>query len=182
MNHRTSRHNCREKLVSQLFTFGEEKRTFLDAYFDVRDPERIQLEKQLSAYTEYVEKLLLGPDEDLDSAVLIGSHIDFEYIDFHTSDSFMIVMPEDTNPDEGRISFLSPVGSQLLLGSVGEVRSVHTPSGSMRIRITGIELRSRNLERAGPRGCRSCTLKRRTYQGLDVNTGCIPVVVSTWSL
>jgi transcription elongation factor GreA len=57
----------------------------------------------------------------------------------------MIVMPEDTNPDEGRISFLSPVGSQLLLGSKGEVRSVHTPSGSMRIRITGIELRSETL-------------------------------------
>ncbi|WP_336765089.1 GreA/GreB family elongation factor [Paenibacillus sp. USHLN196] len=142
MNHRTSRQNCREKLVSQLFTLGEEKRTFLDAYFDVRDPQRIQLEKQLSAYTQYVEKLLLGPDEDLDSVLLIGSLIEFEYIDFHTSDSFVIVMPEDTDPDKGRISFLSPVGSQLLLGSKGEVRSVQTPSGSMRIRITGIELQS----------------------------------------
>lgn len=142
MNHRTSRQNCREKLVSQLFTLGEEKRTFLDAYFDVRDPERIQLEKQLVAYTQCVENLLQGPDEDLDSVVLIGSHIDFEYVDYHTSDSFTIVMPDDANPDEGRISFLSPVGSQLLLGSKGEVRSVHTPSGSMRIRITGIKLTS----------------------------------------
>ncbi|PQP85084.1 transcription elongation factor GreAB [Paenibacillus sp. PCH8] len=145
MNHRTSRHNCREKLVSQLLTLGEEKRTFLDAYFDARDPQRIQLERQLVAYTQHVEKLLLGPDEDLDSVVLIGSHIDFEYIDFHTSDSFMIVMPDDTNPDEGRISFLSPVGRQLLLGFKGEVRSIQTPSGSMRVRIKGIELKSEAL-------------------------------------
>ncbi|WP_440111567.1 GreA/GreB family elongation factor [Paenibacillus sp. QZ-Y1] len=147
MNHRTPRTNCREKLVSQLFTLGEEKRTFLDAYFDVREPERIELERLLIAYTQCVEKLLLGPDEDLDSVVLIGSFIQFEYVDFHTSDSFWIVMPDDANLDAGRISFLSPVGRQLLLGSVGEIRSVNTPSGSMKVRITKVELNNESLDR-----------------------------------
>lgn len=60
MNRRNPLDNRREKLVSQLLTLGEEKRTFLDAYFDVHNPERVQLDKQLMAYTERVEQLLAG--------------------------------------------------------------------------------------------------------------------------
>lgn len=55
MNRSTPLHNCREQLVSQLLTLGEEKRAFLDAYFDVRNAERVRLDKQLTAYTERVE-------------------------------------------------------------------------------------------------------------------------------
>lgn len=145
MNHRSNLQPCREILVKQLITLGEEKRTFLDAYFDVREPERIQMEKLLTAYTEYVQKLLLGPDELLHSVVLIGSEIRFDYIDFHTSDEFKIVMPEEADPDAGRISFLSPVGRQLLLSSKGETRSVTIPAGSMRVRITEITWSSTTL-------------------------------------
>ncbi|MGF9698573.1 GreA/GreB family elongation factor [Paenibacillus sp. MABNR03] len=152
MNHRSSLHNCREMLVKQLITLGEEKRTFLDAYFDVREPERMQMDKLLSVYTEYLQKLLLGPDELLHSVVLIGSEIRFDYIDFHTSDTFMIVMPDDADPDTGRISFLSPVGRQLLLASKGEVRSVTIPAGSMRVRITEIEWKSTSLNGMSPGG------------------------------
>lgn len=138
MNRRNPLDNRREKLVSQLLTLGEEKRTFLDAYFDVHNPERVQLDKQLMAYTERVEQLLAGPDEQLHSVVLIGSRIELEYVDFHTSDTLTIVMPEEADPDEGHISFLSPVGRQLLLGEKGEIRSIYTPSGSMRIRVANI--------------------------------------------
>lgn len=138
MNHRSQMQNCREKLVAQLITLGEEKRAFLDAYFDMREPERSHMERLLKAYTQCVEKLLQEPDGELDSMVLIGSSVGFEYIDFHTSDSFMITMPDEADPDKGCISFLSPVGHQLLLGRKGEVRVVNTPSGSMRIRITQI--------------------------------------------
>lgn len=138
MNRRTSLDNCREKLVSQLLTLGEEKRSFLDAYFDVRNPERVQLDKQLTAYTDRIEHLLAGPDELLSSVVLIGSQIELEYVDFHTCDTLTVVMPEEADPDEGLISFLSPVGRQLLLGEKGEMRAISTPSGSMRIRIASI--------------------------------------------
>ncbi|MBY0205871.1 GreA/GreB family elongation factor [Paenibacillus polysaccharolyticus] len=139
MNRRTPLDNCREMLVSQLLTLGEEKRTFLDAYFDVRNPERILLDKQLTAYTDRVERLLAGPDELLSSVVLIGSQIELEYVDFHTSDKLTIVMPEEADPDEGQISFLSPVGRQLLLGNKGEMRAISTPSGDMKIRIADIQ-------------------------------------------
>ncbi|WP_145046709.1 GreA/GreB family elongation factor [Paenibacillus xylanexedens] len=140
MNHRSHCHNCREMLVSQLITLGEEKKTFLNAYFDVREPEWFQMERMLTTYTEHVEQLLLGSDELLNSTVLIGSRITFEYVDFHTSDSFWIVMPEEADADESRISFLSPVGRQLLLARQGETRSVNIPAGSMRVRITDIQL------------------------------------------
>ncbi|GGH47115.1 GreA/GreB family elongation factor [Paenibacillus silvae] len=139
MNRRNPLDNRREKLVSQLLTLGEEKRTFLDAYFDVHNPERVQLDKQLMAYTERVEQLLAGPDEQLGSVVLIGSKIELEYVDFHTSDTLTIVMPEEADPDAGQISFLSPVGRQLLLGDKGEIRAISTPAGSMRIRIADIQ-------------------------------------------
>lgn len=139
MNRRTPLNNNREMLVSQLLTLGEEKVTFLDAYFDVRNPDRVQLEKQLKDYTERVEQLLAGPDELLSSVVLIGSQIELEYVDFHTSDMLTIVMPEEADPDEGHISFLSPVGRQLLLADKGETRSIFTSSGSMRIRIVDIQ-------------------------------------------
>ncbi|OMF34701.1 hypothetical protein BK133_11870 [Paenibacillus sp. FSL H8-0548] len=138
MNHSIDFSSVREQLVVQLVLLSDEKNRFLDSYFVMQGKERTEISQFLSIYTQTVQKLLKASDEELQSKVLIGSQVTIEYPDFDTKDSFTIVMPDAADPDENLISFLSPVGKQLLLAGIDEVISVAAPSGAIRTRIAAI--------------------------------------------
>ena len=138
MNHSSDVSLYREQLVKQLLTLGEEKEHFLDTYFSVYGNERIQMSQFLTSYTQFLEKLLTKPGEQQDSAVLIGSTVEITYLEYQTTDVFTIVLPGEADPDEDKISFLSPVGKQLLMTALNDVVTVSTPSGAMRVQITAI--------------------------------------------
>ncbi|WP_139991257.1 GreA/GreB family elongation factor [Paenibacillus paridis] len=153
MNHSTGLSRVREQLVAQLVLLGDEKNRFLDAYFVMHGKERTEISQFLSLYTQTVQKLLSDPDsladEGLHSQVLIGSYVTFEYPDFDTKDSFTIVLPDQADPDENLISFLSPVGRQLLLAHLGDLISVAAPSGAIRTRIAAITFTGGNSSMEG---------------------------------
>ncbi|KQN96298.1 GreA/GreB family elongation factor [Paenibacillus sp. Leaf72] len=153
MNHSIGLSYAQEQLVSQLAVLGVERKRFLDAYFVMPGKERMEMEQFLFLYTEAVQELLSETDvlmeEKLQSMVLIGSHITIEYPDYEALDSFTIVLPEQANPDENLISFLSPVGRQLLLARLGESITVATPSGPMRVILASIKFTANQLSREG---------------------------------
>jgi transcription elongation factor GreA len=138
MNHSIDFSSIREQLVVQLVLLGDEKNRFLDSYFIMQGKERTEISQFLSIYTQTVQQLLKASDAELQSKVLIGSHVTIEYPDFDTKDSFTIVLPDEADPDENLISFLSPVGKQLLLAGIDELISVAAPSGAIRTRIAAI--------------------------------------------
>lgn len=139
MNHSINATSLREQLVQQIVLLDDEKSRFLDTYFTRQEKERSEMDHFLSTYTKYIEKLLGATDEDLHASVLIGSSITVNYLEHQFTDTLTIVFPNDADPDENLISFLSPVGKQMLMAAKNEILSIITPSGKMQVRIEGIQ-------------------------------------------
>jgi transcription elongation GreA/GreB family factor len=58
-----------------------------------------------------------------------------------TQKTFQILGSRETNPDRGRISFMSPLGAALMNHKKGDVVTVKTKNGPREYRIIGVELR-----------------------------------------
>lgn len=70
--------------------------------------------------------------------VFIGTKVTVLYDEDNESDEFVICFPEQSDPDSGFISFLSPVGRQLLLRELGEQLSLRIPTGDLQMTIKDI--------------------------------------------
>lgn len=136
MNH--SRKDSRQvpaDLIEQLNVLGEEKSLFLDAFFPVHGIERSRMDQFLTGYVEFVKRQLALDTANPCNAVFIGSKVTIAYPDSGEVDELTIVYPGEADPDCNRISFLSPLGKQLLMRAAGDVATVEVPSGPMRLHI-----------------------------------------------
>ncbi|MFK9092858.1 GreA/GreB family elongation factor [Bacillus salipaludis] len=70
--------------------------------------------------------------------VFIGTKVTVLYDEDNESEDFVICFPEQSDPDSGYISFLSPVGRQLLLRKLGEQLSLRIPTGDLQMTIKDI--------------------------------------------
>lgn len=70
--------------------------------------------------------------------VFIGTKVTVLYDEDGDTEDYVICFPEDSDPDQGFISFLSPVGRQLLLKGVGEQISLRIPTGELPVTIKEI--------------------------------------------
>lgn len=131
--------NSKAQLVNQLVFFDESKINFLNQYFPDITPARNRIDRVLTAYTATVEKLFADySDETLNSVVLIGSQVDLRYLEDGETESYTIVFPHQASVDENKVSFLSPVGSQLLLAPVHETCRLGVPSGEVEVKLERI--------------------------------------------
>lgn len=75
-----------------------------------------------------------------DAIVDIGETVvlQMEDDDPPTVETYTIVSPAESAPDEGRISYESPVGHALLNHKVGDEVTVAVPAGSLHYRIVGV--------------------------------------------
>nr|WP_263327273.1 GreA/GreB family elongation factor [Neobacillus sp. Marseille-Q6967] len=70
--------------------------------------------------------------------VLIGTKVTVMYDEDNETEDYIICFPEQSDPDSGFISFLSPVGRQLLLKQIGETLSLKIPTGELMMTIREI--------------------------------------------
>lgn len=126
-----------EAYYHQLIRLREEKVLFLNAHFPEYDGRRINAEKMLDAYTGALEDLL-NSGEEPQNVVLIGSSVTVTYTEEDMTDTFVIVFPEEADPGQNRISFLSPIAEKLLLRTWGDVIPVETPMDVFHVRIDRI--------------------------------------------
>ncbi|SDD43462.1 transcription elongation factor GreA [Paenibacillus sp. UNCCL117] len=127
--------SLREQYVRQVILLGDERNRFLDAYFPDFGNKRTQMGKLLSSYTHTLERLLASPDEAWPAIVLIGSRVTVTYLEDGISDTFTIVFPDESDPEQYQISFLSPVVEKLLLGKAGDILPVETNLETFHVRI-----------------------------------------------
>lgn len=73
--------------------------------------------------------------------VIFGATVFVEDQDSGEKRSFTILGPDEADPANGSISFLSPVGQALLGKEEGDEVSVDIPRGRVNYEITGIEFR-----------------------------------------
>lgn len=139
MNHSLPIESLRDQLRDQLIVLGEEKHTFLDAHVPKQGTERKQISQFIKEYVQFIEKELESNDERLPLTVFIGCQVTIAYLEDSTSDTFKIVYPIDADPEQNCISFLSPVGRQLLMSRRDDIISVETPAGAMQMRMLHIQ-------------------------------------------
>ncbi|WP_019119789.1 GreA/GreB family elongation factor [Brevibacillus massiliensis] len=133
----------KDSLVKQLRYFDEQKSAFLDQHFPYSSEglrERQKIDRLLVRYVSEVERMVSASDETtLQSTVLIGSRVTIKYTNDNETETLTICFPDQTDPDAGHISFLSPFGMQLLLASKNERIQIDTPAGSLEVSIEEIE-------------------------------------------
>lgn len=143
MNHNVC-HSLRENFVKQLVYLEENYASFVDSYFASDINEYTQF---FNRYASSVQDLLGIFDQESDlppsiPQVFIGSQVTLLYEEEQETEQFTICFPNQVNPDEGYISFLSPVGSQLLLRSLREKVVLLTPGGPTKVSIEEITFKN----------------------------------------
>lgn len=139
MSHSLPLHGAKTQLLRQLVYFDEEKTAFLDHYFPLYGKERSGVDRLLSGYVSALETIVSDFNEErLHSVVLIGSRVSIRYADDDTEESYTIVFPDRAEPGNNSISFLSPVGMQLLTRKTDETCRLAVPFGEIDVRIESI--------------------------------------------
>jgi transcription elongation factor GreA len=138
-------HRFKEYMVKHLVQMEESRLDFLDMYFPAFDRyhQRKQMEGQLDLYISKLEKLIVSLDSCGSYSlqfVCIGSTITIQYVDTEERETFTICLPEEADPDQGCISFISPLGGQLLMAPLMQTVAVQTPEGQRLVRIESITM------------------------------------------
>ncbi|WP_134682595.1 GreA/GreB family elongation factor [Brevibacillus migulae] len=139
MNHSTH-HPLRKRLVEQLVFLDENRFELQDMYAATVPP----LDRDQQFFTKYAATVerFLSTFDPLEHAspthVLIGSQVSIFYEEDFMTDDFTICLPEQSDPDKGYISFMSPVGRQLLLREKDEKVVLLTPNGAIHAVVKSI--------------------------------------------
>ncbi|AOZ91940.1 GreA/GreB family elongation factor [Paenibacillus crassostreae] len=140
MNHSLITKISNTQLINQLVFFDEEKKFFLMQYIPEDAKEKKRVDEVLIIYTDLVEKIISENNEDsFNSMVLIGSQVTLQYTDDGFEEMYTIVFPHRADPSKNWISFLSPMGLQLLMTRINESYEFKVPSGHIGVRIQGIK-------------------------------------------
>lgn len=146
-----------EKIVASLAEVEDERTDVLDACFPKPCEERERLRQLLEDYVRRVGELIgqikvtgrsTGASEPLERDsmrvrlpfVLVGSEVAVIDLDGGEEQSFRINRPFRTDESGRDISYLSPLGSSLLLKKAGEKVTVKVPAGKMQYRIKSVWL------------------------------------------
>ncbi|WP_368658449.1 GreA/GreB family elongation factor [Metabacillus halosaccharovorans] len=139
MNHNIPQH--REHLVQQMVYIDENIKELTNLY-NASTPMQEQLKNFFHLYLLELEELLSADQKsNLISSlpkVYIGTRVTVLFDDENDTEDFVICFPEESDPDSGCISFLSPVGRQLLLKKMGEKVMLKVPTGELPVVIKEI--------------------------------------------
>jgi transcription elongation factor GreA len=139
MNH--SGYQNKDYFSQQLVYIDENIKELTDLYIS-STPIQERLKHFFHLFVLEVEELLTSNQKnDMISSfpkVYIGTKVTVFYEDENETEDYVICYPEQSNPDEGYISFLSPVGRQLLFKNIGEKITLHIPTGELMVTIKEI--------------------------------------------
>ncbi|CAM3401958.1 GreA/GreB family elongation factor [Cytobacillus oceanisediminis] len=147
MNHSLEAPIEKEFLIKQL-TFIDENYQELNSLYLSSTPLKERIKDFLSIYVREVEQYItlysrVSSDQPL-RKVFIGTKVTLLFEGENDREDYHICLPEHSDPDNGCISFLSPVGRQLLLKNLGEQTSLIIPSGQLDVVIENISYSGRD--------------------------------------
>ncbi|MBG9444428.1 MULTISPECIES: GreA/GreB family elongation factor [Bacillaceae] len=141
MNHSLEALTEKDFFIKQL-TYIDENHQDLNGLYLSSTPLKERRKDFLSIYVREVEQYLAlcnqAPAEQPLRKVLIGTKVTVLFDGEDDREVYHICLPEESDPDNGCISFLSPVGRQLLLKNLGEKTSLMIPSGQLDVVIENI--------------------------------------------
>lgn len=126
----------RSRLANQLVYLDEQVPVLLDNY---PLQQKMKMRNSITHYVKIIVELLELDDanlaESLSEIAVIGSNVKLCYVEEGTHEVFKVVFPTEIDPDKNKISLFSPIGSQLLLRSRGEVFVLETPEAEYSVMI-----------------------------------------------
>lgn len=140
MNHNLP---CKKEYFIEQMVYIDENIQELTGQYISSTPVNERLKNFYNLYTMELEDLLQANVKNniIPSLlkVFIGTKVTVAYDDDDDTEDFVICFPGQTDPDLGFISFLSPVGRQLLLKSKNEKVLLKIPTGELPVIIKDIE-------------------------------------------
>jgi len=86
-----------------------------------------------------LSRAVVVPDEDLSPAVVrIGSQVRVQDLQSGEVESYTVALPEQADPDQGRISVLAPLGLAVLGNAIGDEFDWAMPGGNRHLRILAV--------------------------------------------
>ncbi|MGN7470591.1 GreA/GreB family elongation factor [Brevibacillus sp. SAFN-007a] len=132
----------RKHLIHQLVFFDEQYSLFFDQYVRDYGREKQMVDDCIQRYKQTLEQLLAKDDsalyESLKAVALLGSSVRVLFEEDGFEESFTVVFPTDSDPDHNRISFLSPIGRQLLLTAPHNRIVLESPVGRQQVLVREI--------------------------------------------
>lgn len=127
-----------EELIAQVNYFDQATSELLRKLYPDTG-KRDELQQLIDGYMDHIHSVLEGSMQgEPDSLAWIGSHVTvLDEIDGF-EETYKIVLPQQIDADLGHISFMSPLGSKLLLARKGDRIEVDSPSGSYGMLISNV--------------------------------------------
>ncbi|WP_243355479.1 GreA/GreB family elongation factor [Bacillus litorisediminis] len=139
----------KEFFLEQLVVIDENIKELTELYIS-STPVHERRKHFLSLYVLELEELLKQNQKNniisFFPKVFIGTKVTVMYDDDHETEDYVICFPDQSDPDNGFISFLSPVGRQLLLKKIGEQIMLKVPTGELPVTIREISFSGELLE------------------------------------
>jgi transcription elongation factor GreA len=136
MNH--SLHLTKDYYVQQLNYIDENIKELTNLYLS-STPIQERLKHFFNLYVLEVEHLLTTNKRNeiisFFPKVFIGTKVTVLYDEENETEDYVICYSEQSDPDLGHISFLSPVGRQLLFKNLGDKVSIKIPTGELLVTI-----------------------------------------------
>ena len=81
--------------------------------------------------------VVVKPEEQTGDIVRFGATVEVEDEDGNRR-KYLLVGPDESDPDQGKLSFQSPIGRALLKRKVGDVVIVQRPAGEIELEIVSV--------------------------------------------
>ena len=111
-----------------------------NAEYDEARNAYLKLEKQINETAGLIARARVIGDNDISTeSVGVGSLVQIEDVENGSNkQEFRLVGPIESNPENGKISHLCPIGMSLMNSKLGDVVSVNTPGGIKKYKVTAI--------------------------------------------
>jgi transcription elongation factor GreA len=130
-------------LIGQLDFFNDEKESLLEKLFPNSQTPielRVQANALVAQYVIELERMISRMNPESRAMVMVGSYVTLQStVNKEETMKLVLCFPIRAEPDRGWISFLSPIGMQLMLRRIGEIVQVPFDSGERSVKVMNIQ-------------------------------------------
>jgi len=111
-----------------------------NAEYDEARNAYLKLEKQINETATLIARArVIGENDISTESVGVGSLVQIEDVENDSNKKkFRLVGPTESNPENGKISHLCPIGMSLMNSKLGDIVSVNTPGGIKKYEVITI--------------------------------------------
>lgn len=139
-----------EMLIKHLVDVEDEKDRIIIEFYPNFTKERDSFQKLIGDYISGIESRIYNietkeTEEAMETGlpfVIIGSKVEVENLTYNEAEAFQIISPftNESSINWDCASYLSPLGKEMLLKSIGDEVKIDTPAGKVIYKIKNIKL------------------------------------------